>query len=159
MADDLIAFNAAGAEQYKKIAREVTRQMRNETPHRARWQQSSGSGGGDAAACPCVCLDSGDILVNGIETTSRWTVAMSIEIFKQANGTITFPAGTYTLIYDTGTGVWSLDVGDVLTAKYTSGVSATSATTMDGTLTMGFDSYGVPYVKLCVTGTVPAEPA
>ena len=42
MADDLIAFNAAGAEQYKKIAREVTRQMKNETPHRARWQQSRG---------------------------------------------------------------------------------------------------------------------
>jgi len=46
MAENLIGFNEAGAEQYKKIAREVTRQMQNETPHRARWQQSRGGGGG-----------------------------------------------------------------------------------------------------------------
>jgi len=47
MAENLIGFNEAGAEQYKKIAREVTRQMQNETPHRARWQQSRGGGGSE----------------------------------------------------------------------------------------------------------------
>jgi len=46
MSDEIIGFNRDGAEQYKKIAREVTRRMQNETPHRARWQQQKGGGGG-----------------------------------------------------------------------------------------------------------------
>jgi len=44
MSDEIIGFNRDGAEQYKKIAREVTRRMQNETPHRARWQQKGGGG-------------------------------------------------------------------------------------------------------------------
>jgi len=46
MADEIIGFNREGAEQYKKIAREVARRMQNETPHRARWQQQKGAGKG-----------------------------------------------------------------------------------------------------------------
>jgi len=42
MSDEIIVFNREGAEQYKKIAREVARRMQNETPHRARWQQNGG---------------------------------------------------------------------------------------------------------------------
>jgi len=118
---------------------------------------TAGGSSSGAGSCPCVCLDSGDIEIDGIETTSRRTVTMSTELFKQAFGTIAFPAGTYTLIYDTGLEIWTLDIGDLLTSTYTSGTDATSSTTMDGTLIMGFDSYGVPYVELCVDGTVPEE--
>ena len=83
---------------------------------------------------------------------------MSEEVFKQEFGNIIFPAGSYALIYNSGSGTWVDDIGDVLTSVYLSGTSATSATTMDGTLTMGFDAYGVPYVTLCVDGTVPEAP-
>ena len=48
MSDEIIVFNREGAEQYKKIAREVARRMQNETPHRARWQQQKGGGGSGA---------------------------------------------------------------------------------------------------------------
>jgi hypothetical protein len=105
-----------------------------------------------------VCISDGDILVNDIETTSRWSVAMSQEVFKQEFGNIILPAGTYTLIKDADDELWIADIGDALTSVYLSGTDATSATTMDGTLTMGFDAYGVPYVTLCVDGTVPEEP-
>jgi hypothetical protein len=37
-----IGFNEEGYEQYKKVAREVTRRMMNQGPHRARWQQLRG---------------------------------------------------------------------------------------------------------------------
>lgn len=83
---------------------------------------------------------------------------MEAQVFKQANGSILFPAGTYILVYNTGSGIWELDIGHLLTASYLSSVDATSATTMDGTIEMGFDSYGIPYVTVCVVGTVPEEP-
>jgi len=120
-------------------------------------KQSTGTGTG-TDSCPCLCLDSGDILVNGIETTSIFAIAMSQEDFTQTHGVITFPAGNYQVVMPSGGTEWTLDIGDTLTSKYTSGVDSTAATTMDGTLTMGFDAYGVPFVKLCITGTVPEEP-
>ena len=117
-----------------------------------------GTGTGTATTtCSCNCIANGDIVVNGIETTSRWSVKMTIQTFKQANGKIILPAATYVLLYDALSGTWTLDIGDFLTATYTSGTNATVDTTMDGTLTMGFDAYGAPYLTLCVDGTVPAE--
>lgn len=123
--------------------------------------EAGGGGGGSGVArgsCVCTCIAEGDITVNDVETTSRWKIAMSDEIFTQEFGSIIFPAGTYVLTYDTGSSTWVLDIGDYLTAEYADGGDATSSTTMDGTLTMGFDSYGVPYVSLCVDGTVPEGP-
>ncbi len=122
-----------------------------------KWSIQNGGGGGSSATCPCNCIDSGDIIVNGIETTSRWSVKMSVQTFKQANGRIVLPAGMYVLLYSSVSGTWTLDIGGSLTAIYTSGADATVDTTMDGTLTMGFDAYGGPYLTLCVDGTVPAE--
>jgi hypothetical protein len=111
-----------------------------------------------AGSCPCECIEQGDAIVNGIETTLRWTVKMTKnEVFNQEFGSITFPSGDYLLTLDTETDIWSLDIGDFLTAAYTSGADATEDTTMDGELTMGFDAYGVPYVSLCVDGEVPEE--
>ena len=45
MADPVVGFDAKGAEQYKKIAREVMRRMMNPAQMRGRWQQREGSGG------------------------------------------------------------------------------------------------------------------
>lgn len=108
-------------------------------------------------SCPCVCLPAGDIIVNGVETTSIWTIRMGAEAFRQTHGTILFPAGTYSIVYDEGLGYWLLDIGDYLTATYTSGDDATADTTMDGTLVMTWDGYGNPEVRLCVDGTVPEQ--
>ena len=110
-----------------------------------------------ASVCGCHCLDEGDIIVNGVETTSKWSVRMVAEVFKQTYGKIMFPSGDYVLTYDDTAGVWLLDIGDVLTAVYLSGEDATADMELDGTLTMGFDSYGAPYISLCVEGTVPEE--
>lgn len=117
---------------------------------------SSGAAG-SAGSCPCACIEDGDIVVGGIITSSVWTVPMPATRFVQTNGTITFPAGTYTLTYDSGTGTWTLDIGAFLTATYNDGSSATSATTMDGTLTMTWAGAEAE-IKLCVDGTVPAPP-
>jgi hypothetical protein len=46
MTDVAIGFNEAGYGEYKQIAREVSRRMMNEQPHRGRWQQKEISGGG-----------------------------------------------------------------------------------------------------------------
>ena len=124
-----------------------------------RFAGSGGAGGGTSTdPCPCTCVDQGDAIVNEIETTLRFTIKMTkAEVFNQEFGSITLPAGDYMVTLDTMTDIWSLDIGDDLTAKYTSGADATADTTMDGELTMGFDAYGVPYVSLCVDGEVPEE--
>lgn len=116
----------------------------------------SSSGGTTTESCPCTCLSHGDMLIAGIETTSRWTIKMGAEVFRQANGYISFPAGEYGVIWNVGAGKWLLDIGSLLSSSYLDGSDATAATTMDGELTMEWDGYGSPQVKLCVTGTVPA---
>lgn len=60
MTEPVIGFNREGAEQYKKIAREVTRRMMNETPHRARWQQRQGSTGAKIISFQIVSSTPGD---------------------------------------------------------------------------------------------------
>ena len=117
----------------------------------------STAGGASTDSCPCVCLPAGDIIVNGVETTSVWSIRMGTETFRQTYGSIVFPAGTYTITWDEGLGYWTLDIGDYLTAVYTSGDDATADTTMDGTLTMEWDGYGNPEVRLCVDGEVPEQ--
>lgn len=120
-----------------------------------RFAGGSGSGSGSGSGCPCTCIEDGDIEVEGIITTSIWTVAMSAVRFVQAEGTITFPAGTYTLTWDSGTSTWTLDIGGDLTAAYNDDSDATADVTMDGTLTMSWTG-GVAEIKLCVDGTIPA---
>lgn len=112
----------------------------------------------DTTGCPCNCIPSGDIIVNGVETTSVFTITFGAERFQQTNGIIYFPAGSYGVVYNPTLGYWVVDIGDYLSAKYTNGDDATSATTMDGTITMQWDGYAKPTVKLCVEGTVPVHP-
>jgi hypothetical protein len=104
--------------------------------------------------CPCVCIETGDAVVNGITTTSQWSIAMKQETFKSGYGTIIFPAGSYSVVLNEAGTKWELDIGDVLTANYDDGSPATEDTTMDGTLSMEWGAYG-PVVKLCVDGAVP----
>jgi len=61
MTEPAIGFNKEGYEEYKQIAREVSRRIMNEGSHRGRWQQreGGGSGGGhtiwftiDSVLCP-----------------------------------------------------------------------------------------------------------
>jgi hypothetical protein len=121
-------------------------------PVTARATSSAAAVSGD---CPCVCIENGDAVVNGITTTSRWSIAMKQETFKSGYGTIFFPAGSYAVILNNAGTIWELDIGDVLAAKYNDGTSATADTTMDGTLSMEWGTSG-PVVKLCVDGAVPA---
>lgn len=122
-----------------------------------RFGSGGGGGGGSAGSCACVCIANGDIIVHGIETTSRWSFDMTAQIFKQTHGSITFPAGTYVVVWDSGTSTWALDIGADLTAAYLNGSDATSATTMDGTLTLTWSALGAALsLQLCVDGTIPA---
>jgi len=117
--------------------------------------EPAGSGGSSSDSCPCACIDDGDAVVNGIVTSSQWSIAMKTEIFRGEYGDIIFPAGGYTVVLNEDSTEWTLDIGDVLTAVYLDGSSATADTTMDGTLTMTWGAYG-PVVTLCVEGSVPA---
>lgn len=130
---------------------------------RREYKQLQGGGAVASVAaptesCPCTCIEEGDAVVNGIVTTSRWSVAMKQEKFKQGYGTIIFPAGSYTVVLNDAGDKWELDIGDVLTAIYLDGSDATADTVLDGTLTMEWGAYG-PAVKLCVDGTVPEPEA
>ncbi len=119
-----------------------------------------GSGSGGSGACRCACIDTGDMFVNGILTTSKWTVTFQkSQKRKQANGWIELPAGAYTITWSSARVLWVLDVGGYLSSYYSDGSDATSATTMDGELTMEWAALGSrPKVKLCITGTVPPKP-
>lgn len=74
-----IGFNTEGYEQYKKIAREVTRRMHNEMPHRARWQQArGGSGGGHTIwfeITSVLCPDTDDVAQTTLVVTATWYAA------------------------------------------------------------------------------------
>lgn len=120
----------------------------------------SGSSSGSSGSCNCACIDTGDIYVNGVLTSSKFSVTFSkVQKRKQANGWIEFPAGTYIVTWSSSRGLWFVDVGSYLVAYYWDGTSATSATTMDAEITMEWSALGArPKVKLCITGTVPPKP-
>lgn len=117
--------------------------------------RAANSGTSINGTCACTCIEDGDIEVQSIITSSVWMVAMSNVRFVQTNGTITFPAGTYTLTWNSGTSIWELDIGSYLTAAYNDDSDATGDTTMDGTLEMSWTG-GVAEINLCVDGTIPA---
>ena len=115
---------------------------------------TTAAGGGGAGGCPCTCIADGSAIVNGMETASTWSIAMNAETFEGEFGDILFPAGTYDISLNTAGTAWTQDIGNILTATYLDGSSATADTTMDGTLTMTWGAYG-PVVTLCVDGAVP----
>jgi hypothetical protein len=123
-----------------------------------------GTSGGDSSsssssgACPCSCISEGDIEVGGIITASRWSITFRGLTFKVPNGEVTFEAGTYVVQREEGDSNWHLDIGDHLSAKYTSGSSATADAVLEGLLTMTYTPGSKPQVKLCIDGSsIPPE--
>lgn len=117
----------------------------------------AGSSSGANGPCPCLCIGNGDIVVEGVETSSEFSVSLIAIIEFQANGWITLPAGNYIITWVEDDQHWILDIGDELIATYNSGADATGDTTMDGTLTFTKDDSGKTVLELCFTGTVPVE--
>jgi hypothetical protein len=76
MSDPVVGFDAKGAEQYKKIAREVMRRMMNPAQVRGRWQQrEGGSGGGHTmwfVIADVLCPDGYKVTQNTIRVTPLW---------------------------------------------------------------------------------------
>lgn len=118
----------------------------------------SGASGSSTSACPCECLDNGDIIVNSNETTSQWRVQMPTVRQSETNGTAVFPAGTYTVTWDSGNSYWVKDIGDDLTAEYNDGSDATSASTLSGELIFRDNDSSYTTLKLTITATIPAPP-
>lgn len=101
----------------------------------------------------CGCLDNGDIVVDGVETSSVMTVTLGVITQIQTNGRITLPAATHNLTH-TGSGVWTKDIGDELIAYYNSGLPATAFSTIDGTITFTKSASGKTKLEVCITGTI-----
>ena len=82
---------------------------------------------------------------------------MNSEEFRQANGTVTFVGVSFTVEFNAGSGSWSLDVSDRLSAKYQDGTDATAVTVLTGELTMQWNGPGTEaVVQLCVSGYITA---
>lgn len=116
--------------------------------------------GGGSGGCACFCIENGDIEVGGIETTKKKSIwfASDVTMNRSAHGHVIFPYGYYEVTYSAITGNWKRDIGDILLAVYNDGSSATSATTMDGSLTYEFPGPSRPTVTLTVTASVAAPP-
>lgn len=118
-----------------------------------------GGGGGttttSSSGCGCTCIDNGDIEVNSIITSSKWSVTVPKVTVDQTYGRITLPSGTYVIEYDSGSNTWILDIGDQLTATYNDGTDATADATLDGTITMSWGTSAAS-ISVCIDGTVPA---
>lgn len=78
MTEVAIAFNEEGYGEYKQIAREVSRRIMNEKPHRGRWQQKEQGGGGhtiwftiDSVLCP----DTDYVSETTLVVTATWYTA------------------------------------------------------------------------------------
>lgn len=126
----------------------------------SEWAPKHASGGSNSPGdeCGCQCLENGNLVVNGVETTRLMCVNFSDLYFDQDFGTITLPSGSYCLAWNKQTQVWELDIGDQLTATFSDGSDATSTTVMDGTITLTFPAIGRPTLSVCVTGTIPENP-
>lgn len=116
------------------------------------------SGGSSSTGCTCSCLDQGDIEVEGIITTSKWSITLPASRFPISNGFVLCPAGTYIVEREDGDTNWHLDMGDSLTARYTSGNDATADSVLAGSLTMNYSPGSAASVSLCVDGSsIPPE--
>jgi hypothetical protein len=119
--------------------------------------QSTQVSTGSSSDCPCNCIETPNLWVNGVGTTTQWVASVTKEKkWKGENGYISLPAGSYTLTWSAIRSLWVLDIGDLLTARYWDGTNATSDTTMDGEIRMGWTAGAAPYLEICVTGSVPA---
>jgi len=80
MTEPAIGFNKEGYEEYKQIAREVSRRVMNEMPHRGRWQQKESSAGGGGHTIwftidDVLCPDTDYVSETTLVVTATWYTA------------------------------------------------------------------------------------
>ena len=79
MTEPAIGFNKEGYEEYKQIAREVSRRLMNEMPHRGRWQQKESSAGGGHTIwftiTDVLCPDTDYVSETTLVVTATWYTA------------------------------------------------------------------------------------
>ena len=91
--------------------------------------------------CSCSCIDEGDIVVGGYETTSRLSVVLPELINQEVKGKVYLPAGEYILDYSSSLGYWLVDISSDLLAFYNNGSPYTIPTTGSGILASGSIKY------------------
>jgi hypothetical protein len=125
------------------------------------------SGGGQNSpsdVCPCECFDNGDMILHGIETFDEWRVSLGEQRWPQQYGVIVLPPIDFDVVWDPIRQMWVFDIGDYLEAEYPDGSDATTATVMDGEITMTWpdpasgDCCLDAILQVCVQGTVPQQP-
>jgi len=80
MSDPVVGFDAKGAEQYKKIAREVMRRMMNPAQVRGRWQQREGGTGGGHT----IWFTITDVLCPDTDYVSETTLVVTATYYNQS---------------------------------------------------------------------------
>jgi hypothetical protein len=81
MSDPVVGFDAKGAEQYKKIAREVMRRMMNPAQMRGRWQQREGGGSGGGHT---IWFTITDVLCPDTDYVSETTLVATATYYNQS---------------------------------------------------------------------------
>jgi hypothetical protein len=112
MTEPAIGFNKEGYDEYKQIAREVSRRIMNEKSHRGRWQQKeSGSGGGHT-----IWFTITDVLCPDTDYVAETTLVATATYYNQSC-TGTPPGvnyeGTYN-VYDICNYLYGLTPGDLI---------------------------------------------
>ncbi len=80
MTEPAIGFNKEGYEEYKQIAREVSRRIMNEGSHRGRWQQREGGGGGGHT----IWFTITDVLCPDTDYVSETTLVATATYYNQS---------------------------------------------------------------------------
>jgi hypothetical protein len=131
----------------------------------SEWAPKHASGGSNSPGdeCPCFCVEKGNLSVNGVSAVVQYTVSLPTLLWKSEYGTISLPAGEYTISWVPARQLWVLDIGDSLVATFNDGSDATNLTTMDGEITLSFPSSPAgtgdccidAELNVCVDGIVP----
>jgi hypothetical protein len=125
----------------------------------SEWAPIHASGGGNSPSdtCPCFCLPSGNLIVEGVETTDVWEVAIGDLEWEVDNGYVILPRGTYTVFWDESRQLWVGDIGDSLLSYFPDGTSATLVSVLDGEITIDLHPDKSSTVKVCITATIPLQ--
>jgi hypothetical protein len=81
MTEPAIGFNKEGYEEYKQIAREVSRRIMNEGSHRGRWQQREGGG---SAGGHTIWFTITDVLCPDTDYVSETTLVATATYYNQS---------------------------------------------------------------------------
>jgi hypothetical protein len=116
MTEPAIGFNKEGYEEYKQIAREVSRRIMNEGPHRGRWQQREGGGSGGGHT---IWFTITDVLCPDTDYVEQATLVVAARIYNQSCTGVPPGAnddGTYS-VYDDCSHLYGLTPSDLMGTK------------------------------------------